>query len=195
MPSRTLPLIALAFAAALPFASAAQSPDSRLLGRYEVVGSNTCLTSPAGFNANNQPIDAAAAFFSGASVSGIVTFHGNGTASFQQTSVTITNTPPSQSFPPSGSSSTLTGNESYLVGPNNQVKTRAANVAGTVLTGPRTGQTFTIDLVRLAGTLSADNRTLVLATTEPDVETVTFSDGTVNPRICENSRVLVRIAP
>jgi hypothetical protein len=63
--------------------------------------------------------------------------------------------------------------------------------AGTFTAGPRLNQTFTIDLPAFVGFPSSNNMTIVLAEPAPTVETVTYSNGDVWPRICHRSRVLI----
>jgi hypothetical protein len=62
---------------------------------------------------------------------------------------------------------------------------------GKILTGIRAGQTFTVDTLSFTGQVSGDNKIIDVATTTPDVETVTFSDGYVRKEICHRSRVHV----
>jgi hypothetical protein len=45
----------------------------------------------------------------------------------------------------------------------------------------------------MTGLISKDGNTLTLASVVPAVETVTFSNGDVWPRICHRSRVLIKI--
>lgn len=62
----------------------------------------------------------------------------------------------------------------------------------TFLTGPRAGQTATVDaLPRVDGFISKDGKTLIVAHLAPVVETVTYSNGDVWPQICHRSRVLI----
>src|SRR2546428_519995 len=64
---------------------------------------------------------------------------------------------------------------------------------GTFLTGPRTGQTFTIDNPPLTGLIGKDKKMLTLASVEPTIEIQTHSNGDVWPRICHRSRVLIKL--
>jgi hypothetical protein len=65
---------------------------------------------------------------------------------------------------------------------------------GSFVAGPRTGQTNSIDAIPpLTGLISQDVNTLIAAHTAAAVETVTFSNGDVWPRICHRSRVLIRL--
>lgn len=63
----------------------------------------------------------------------------------------------------------------------------------TFLAGPRAGQTSTLDKLSLVGLIGEGAKVLTLATVEPIVETQTFSNGDVFPRICHRSQVLVKM--
>jgi hypothetical protein len=65
---------------------------------------------------------------------------------------------------------------------------------GTIKTGPRAGQTFTIAHSPMStGMFSRNGSTLTLATLDPTVEIVTFSNGDVHKRICHRSRVFIKL--
>jgi hypothetical protein len=66
-------------------------------------------------------------------------------------------------------------------------------ITGTFLSGPRTGQTSSFDRPPLTGLISKNGDTLTLASVVPAVETVTFSNGDVWPRVCHRSRVLFKM--
>jgi hypothetical protein len=71
--------------------------------------------------------------------------------------------------------------------------TLAAPQTGTFLTGPRTGQTFSVNTIPLTGLISKDGNTLTLASVVPTVEIISYSDGDIWPRICHRSRVLIKM--
>jgi hypothetical protein len=63
-----------------------------------------------------------------------------------------------------------------------------------VLTGPRAGQTFKLEGTSMRkGLISADGCTLVTSVLTPAVETITYSNGDVERRICWRSRVLIKL--
>jgi hypothetical protein len=65
---------------------------------------------------------------------------------------------------------------------------------GKVLTGPRARQTFNIEgTPNRTGLISADRRTLVSAILTPAVETLTYSNGYVEHRICYIQRVYIKL--
>lgn len=58
----------------------------------------------------------------------------------------------------------------------------------------RCGNLSRIDMMPpLTGMIGVDGRDLVIANVDPVVETVSYSNGDVWPRICNRSRVLVRV--
>jgi hypothetical protein len=64
----------------------------------------------------------------------------------------------------------------------------------TVLSGPRKGQTFTIEGIPPAtGLISVHGRTLTTSILTPGVETITYSNGDNIHRICERSRVYIKL--
>lgn len=191
-----------------------------LFGAYGFTGTAACLIAPgsstsptnptpgvalpnAGFNAALQPIDGKS-FSSSFSVEGIRTFNGDGTGSVKGTAVSVT-PPPTPgpagsgypSFPPAASSEDFTFNFTYVV--NADGSWTADMVPGTysghILTGPRAGQTYTVDRIpTIEGLIGSLALTLTAAHTTTTVEVHTFSNGDVEPRICHRSRVFIRLA-
>ena len=193
---------------------------SRLKGEYAFTGTTACLVAPgstspatptnptpgislpnAGFNANLQPVDGKV-FSSSSSVEGIRTFNGDGTGTVKGTVVSIT-VPPTPgpagtgypSFPPSASSNTFSASFTYTVLADGTftVELVPGSFLGTFLTGPRTGQTVTIDKTPLAGLIGEDKKMLTLASVEPTIEIQTHSNGDVWPRICHRSQVSIKL--
>jgi hypothetical protein len=176
----TVALTAIACACAFG-AAPADAQDSRLKGTYAVSRSEACLNSPSGFNGNNQPNTVATSFGTSDSIGGTVVYDGAGRAKYNQTFVSL-----AVITTPDASSGTTTGNSTYTVAADGRFQITSLNVAGTELTGPRAGQTFTIDKVVLEGFVSADNS--VTVTTRPlAVETITYSNGDTWQRICHSS--------
>lgn len=193
----------------------AASPK-KLKGEYAFTGSASCLFAPgsdpgpgnptpgtalpnSGFNANFQPLVNATAFVTSFSVEGVTVFNNDGTGTFKGTSVSLTERPTPgptgyPSFPASASSNTFEGAFTYVVNSDDTFETQMVGpLTGTFLSGPRTGQTTSVDRPPMTGLISKDGNTLTLASVVPAVETVTFSNGDVWPRICHRSRVLIKI--
>jgi len=193
---------------------------SRLKGEYAFTGTAACLVAPgstspatptnptpgislpnAGFTANLQPVDGKVFSFS-SSVEGIQTFNGDGTGTVNGTVVSIS-VPPTPgpagsgypSFPPSASSNTFSASftSKALADDTFTVVFVPGSFLGTFLTGPRTGQTYTIDNPPLTGLIGKDKKMLTLASVEPTIEIQTHSNGDVWPRICHRSRVLIKL--
>jgi hypothetical protein len=108
------------------------------------------------------------------------------------------------SFPPSAGSTTFKYQFTYVV--NGDGSWTATMVPGsyseTFVTGPRAGQTATVDAIpQVTGLISQDGKTLILVADPtnshgaflPQVETVTYSNGDVDPQICHRSRVLIKL--
>ena len=146
----------------------------------------------------NDPIDTqdGTVFGVSASVEGIRTFNGDGTGTVNCTAVTTTGeTEPL--FPPDASSHNFTFNFTYVVnGDGSWTSDMVPNsYLGTFVTGPRTGQTYTIDkLPTLSGLMAVNGMTLTAAHLTPTVETHTYSNGEVWPMICHRSRVFIKLS-
>jgi hypothetical protein len=160
----------------------------------------------SGFQPNLRPNDAVPGSSSDAytrsfSVFGIRTFNGNGTGTVKGTVVGIVGRPtPGPNgfphFPPAASSGDFSFSFTYTV--NGDGSWTSAMVPGTYsenfLTGPRTGQTATVDAIPpIAGMVSQDGKTLIGAHITTAVETHTYSNGDVDPEICHRSRVFIKL--
>jgi hypothetical protein len=196
--------------------SAEAASPKKLKGEYAFTGTASCLFAPgsdpgpgnptpgkalpnSGFNANFQPLVNATAFVTSFSVEGVTVFNNDGTGTFKGTSVSLTERPTPgptgyPSFPASASSNTFEGSFTYVVNSDDSFDTQMAGpLTGTFLSGPRTGQTTSVDRPPMTGLISKDGNTLTLASVVPAVETVIFSNGDVWPRICHRSRVHIKM--
>ena len=182
----------------------------QLKGQYGFSGAAHCIQSSVGFNANqealcgdtHQPISVQpnpsnprtscpGVFATTNSVEGIRTFNGNGTGTVQGHDVSLTVPPNNSSI--SASSDDFSFSFTYTVDDSGGFtsQTVPGSFQGTFVTGPRTGQTFTVDEINVEGLISNDKKSLVIATVEPTVETQQFSNGDVRYRICHRSRSLI----
>jgi hypothetical protein len=170
-----------------------QPLNALLQGDYVSTGEGTCLVAlPPGFNPNLTPMDGRFTFSS--STQGIRTFHGDGTGTVQSRSVSVTHPDTPVTLGGASSSDINTESFTYTVAPDRTVTVVSGPVTGTELTGSRVGQTFTIDSFPvLTGRIALDRKSLTLATEEPTVEVVTFSNGDVHYRICHRSRILLKL--
>jgi len=160
----------------------------------------------SGFQANLRPNDAVpgsstVAYSTSFAVEGVRTFNGFGSGTVKGTVNYITPRPTPgpggfPHFPPSAGSAEFSFSFTYTV--NADGTWSSAMVPGsyseTHLTGPRTGQTSTVDaLPPVSGMVSRDGKTLIAMQTTTTVETHSFSNGDVDPRICHRSRVFIKL--
>jgi hypothetical protein len=134
-------------------------------------------------------------------VEGIRTFDGHGAGTVKGTAVSVTVRPTPgpggyPHFPPAASSADFSFSFTYTVNPDGSWS--AAMVPGsyaeTFLTGPRTGQTATVDAIPpVTGMISQDGKTLIGAQTTTTVETHSYSNGDVEPEICDRTRVYIKL--
>jgi hypothetical protein len=214
------PVLAWMTACVVPmtWAASAAADDfstAKLKGAFGFTGSAACLVAPgsstttgsgllpgAGFNSFFQPNTPATAFSNSFSVEGVRTFSGTGTGTVKGTSVSIAPPPtpsgPFPSFPPDASSDTFSYNFTYTVNADGSWTSAmvAGSFTGTFLTGPRTGQTYSIDQIPpIDGLIEEDGLTLIGAHITTAVETVSYQNGNVWPRVCHRSRVFIKLAP
>jgi hypothetical protein len=166
---------------------------AELSGTFGSTGINTCLVASSGFNAILQAIGTTYSVSSAAE--GVITFNRDGkTGTFSQNSTTIV-PPPTVGFPPGASSSQSSGSITFTVTDDTfTVQTVPGTDVGKVLTGPRAGQTFKIEgTPNRTGIISADRRSLISSILTPGVETLTYSNGDVELRICYLQRVEIKL--
>ena len=162
----------------------------------------------SGFNASLQPNDFAnpgntpsASYNRSFSVEGIRTFNGDGTGTVKGTVVGVTDRPTPgpdgfPHFPPSASSADFAFSFTYTVdGHGGWTATMVPGTySETFTSGPRTGQTATVDAIPpVTGMISEDGKTLTAAHLTPIVETHTYSNGDVDPQICHRSRIFIKL--
>lgn len=160
----------------------------------------------SGFKSNLRPNDSgpgltSASYTRAFSVEGIRKFNGNGTGTVKGTVVGVVGRPTPgptgfPNFPPAASSADFSFSFTYTV--NEDGSWTSSMVPGsyteTFLTGPRTGQTATVDAIPpVTGMVSEDRKTLIAAHVTTAVETHTYSNGDVDPEICHRSRVFIKL--
>jgi len=173
-------------------ATAAADPPT-LKGEYGFTGTAACLSTAApgpGFNPNFTPTDGS--FGQSSAAEGIRTFNGDGTGTVRASSMGIT-IPANVN---SAGSDDFSFSFTYTVNEDGSWTSRVIGVeTGTIKTGPRAGQTFTVSNSSPGtGIISRNASTLTLATLDPTVEIVTFSNGDVHKRICHRSRVFIKLS-
>jgi hypothetical protein len=216
--SKALSLVLAGVVAAILFPASAVQADPRnlnqlLQGDYAFSGEGSCLVSlgplgppeptpnpPGGFNSNFTPFGPPARFpfVISFSVHGVRTFNGDGTGTVVTRTVTITHPRAIPGDPPffdrgGASSSDSESDFTYEVFPDRTFTALTLVAPGTILTGTRAGQTFTVGPLPLRGEISQDRKTLATTSDAPVVETITFSDGDVEKRICHRSRINLKL--
>ena len=194
---RTVATASIAFAlsvslVAMTWAQTATVVPLRLTGTYGFTGTAACLSTAApgpGFNPNFTPTDGS--FGQSFTSEGIRTFNGDGTGTVRGSSMGITI--PANIH--SAGSDDFSFSFTYTVNGDGSWTSDVIGVeTGTIKTGPRAGQTFSISNAPTSvGIISHNGRTLTLATLNPTVEIITFSNGDVHKRICHRSRVLIKL--
>ncbi len=171
---------------------AGSAPADSLKGTYGFTGSDVCLVASGGFDASLRALGTTFSF-SGSS-EGFQTFNGNGTGTRTITTTSIT-VPPTVGFLPAASSSESTASFTYTVGDDTFTTQNVPGTdKGTVLTGPRKGQTFTLESVpKGTGLISANGHALTSSILIPGVEIITYSNGDVERRVCHRSRVFIKL--
>jgi hypothetical protein len=167
---------------------------AELKGKYAFTGSESCLYSTLGFSSEFGVVPGSTSWSESGAEEGIRTFDGKGGGTVSNRGMSIT-VPPTPGFFPGASSSESTFSATYQVMGNTWT---TVDVPGTyngeILTGGRAGQTFTLNNVPTrTGMISQDVKTLTLASLDPQVETISFSNGDSFQRICQRSRVFVKL--
>jgi hypothetical protein len=186
-------LLMLSLSALVTIYSAnAIADSSQLKGTYGFAGPEGCLYASGGFNASLQALGTT--FSSSNASEGVQTYNGDGTGTFtlRTTSITV---PPTVGFLPAASSSQSSASITFTVTDDTvTIQNVPGTDVGKVLTGPRAGQTFKIEgTPNRTGLISADGRTLVTSALAPQVETITYSNGDVELRICWITRVQIKL--
>jgi len=160
----------------------------------------------SGFQPDLRPNDAVPGSFTQVfansyAVEGIRKFRGDGTGTVKGTAVGVDPRPTPgpggyPHFPPSAGSSDFSFAFTYTVNPDGTWTSTMmpGSYIENHLTGPRAGQTSTIDAIPpITGMISKDAKTLIAAHITTTVETHTFSNGDVWPQICHRSRVFIKL--
>jgi hypothetical protein len=163
---------------------------AQVSGTFAFTGGENCITivPPATFNSSFEP--SAGPIFNGSSSTlGLITFNANGTGSLQVLLGVDTSIP----APPGTYSSTNSNAGSfkngwqfnYTVSGGIILMTLVSgSYSETYMTGPRAGQTATLDARNMAAYVSMNNNNVLAMTDETYVETKTYSNGDVRPSVC-----------
>jgi hypothetical protein len=178
---------------AITWATVATADPPTLKGPYGFTGTAACLVALNGFDPTLRPNPPDRTFSRSFSVEGIRTFNGDGTGTVKGTAVGIVVPPALGTSAGSGDFSfsftyTVNGDGSWtsMMVPGSYTESFS--------TGPRTGQTATVDAIPpIVGMISQNGMTLTGAHLTPTVETHTYSNGDVEPQICHRSRVFINL--
>jgi hypothetical protein len=186
--------------------------DDKLKGHYSVAGTQMCLIAPSRFandSKGNQTIaNGNDSFASAGNFQARITFNGDGTGSVSGTFAAIL--PPQPDSRAAFKASVGAGTFSYsfthtpVVNSSFETTITPETYKGTVDSGPRAGQQFTIDSSpHRVFQVSNDQTHGTVAITTPDVEHITYWDPshvakgapmkTTLARICFPSGSLVRL--
>lgn len=179
----------------------AQSRTHRLKGDFAFSGSTVCVNSaaiitptsytpPPGFSADLVPLGPT--FVRTFSSLGVRTYNGDGTGSFVARSVFLGN-------PGSANAQDVTGPVKYSVAADGTVTIDQGPNDSVTVAGPGVGtQSRVSDIPTVIGRLSSDRNSLVFASFNPGVETVTqvvpAPERVTSVRICHRSRTEIRIS-
>ena len=165
--------------------SALADDPTHLHGTYAFTGMSACIQDSAslGFNPDFTPKRPTGSL--NFTATGTRTFNNDGTGTVNGTSVTI-DAPPTAS----GSSASFSFNFTYTIAPGGALSLTMVpgTFSGSVLTGPRAGQSYVNAIPFQTGQIGDDARSIVISQPVPAVETVTFSTGDSFARVCNRSR-------
>jgi hypothetical protein len=192
-------LVQITAALGMTLAGVAAAEEPRMLsGIYAYTGGATCLTSVNGFTANLVPVDAKT--YSGSyNTAGTATFNADGSGTISGR-VVYTNFPPALALPgftysPNTGSLDFSFSTTGSANPDGSftVTPVPGTYVGRFLSGTRLGQTLTVNQPPARVVPSRDGSTLVESQSEPTQETISFSNNTAFPRICNRWRVYTRV--
>ncbi len=153
-----------------------KDPDRLLDGEYRISIIESCVQTTGEFD---EDFRVPSGVFRTRTKGGITTYNGDGTGT---TSRLVLNMFESNPFGPfvAVSQSSTECDLTYTVNPDRSFTQTLTNCSGTVLTGPRTGEPFTLSDIELQGQI--DRKRQVLSYTNNDTTVVTL---TLNPETPE----------
>lgn len=150
-----------------------------ITGKYAFTGTEFCIPSPAGSS------------FSFNGGQGVFIFHWNGTYSVESIGAAFSY---GSNFEAVGKAE-VHGTGTYTISSSGAITLimDEPGIIATYVTGPATGNTYTIYPKNFMGYISADKTTITFGNVEPELETVYNSDGSVHDtRYCTSARVAVK---
>jgi hypothetical protein len=190
----TFLLVAAAALLAWPLASGSAVAASTLpAGTFGGVGETACVTAAGGFNSNFATVDPSNASTEVSNALTVYTFKKNGTGTIVSANVV--------NVQDSGGNSLSVKNVPFTYASNGKggftLTAKDSTFTGTIPTGGRAGQTFSIDTWTVDAYIAQGSKAIVIATVAPFVENITFSGTNPGPfpRICTREATLMPISP
>jgi hypothetical protein len=184
---------------------------NQIAGDWQSQTQNVCLYAPGGFNAQLRPNNPAESYVVQNSTLGTVTYStptsispsglitGNVTRNFNILANSFPASATNTTFVPAISRTVISDDvQTYQIQIGSSfVRTIIKNETGSILSGPRGGQTQVINFFVLEGYASADHKTIYLADPDVLVENITYSGGGLAapetyPRICHRTTTLTK---
>lgn len=189
----TVSALGLALMAAGEARAQTTTPPDNLRGDFAELVSGSCLYAVGGFNANFTPIGTY--FTLTETEQAVRTFDGRGGGTDVGSSASVVGTP----YPDVTSANFSVAFTYQVASDGNSFTTvQSGSVTGTIVTGSRAGQTFTITAINPSpgtGQIGRDRRDLIIGTSVPYVEQISYSNGDTAYRVCSRGRSLHQIAP
>ncbi len=178
----------------------AHPPDHQAIhGQYAFTGSAQCLIAPTGFNASLQPTNGLW-LLDTSSWEGVYTFNKDGTG--EVTAIYRYNDLPCPAIPipPSAGSATVSWKFTYTMTDEDIITITLApgTYLGTYDSGPRAGQSWSIDRVPQDGVISVNGKNINVTCGAPTLINILTSPGgppSGSQLNCNVSHVLIRIEP
>ena len=193
-------------AAVLTSTNTGHAASKKIKGQYAFSGSAECIVSGTPFSDNFTPTSFSTHM--SFNIIGVRTFNGDGTGTIRGRNVTI-NLPPvtnTSTTPPTtplggigASAGDVSASFTYTIDDFGYIHIDIVpgTFIGTTVSGPGAGSTNTLDHVQFGGIVSADHKTIHLASIDPIMETqvITPVSGPqfTRYRICHRARVLTWI--
>lgn len=184
-------LLFCAVIALTSLSSGVGAAEDTLKGTYSFVGSQVCLSSPAGFKRDingNFTIPIGDTNVSLTTSEGEIVYNGDGTGKVTQTFVTTV--PPPNPYGAAISAGTVSYSFTYTHESDRSYRMtlKPDSFQGRLDAGPNAGQQFSIDVGSRVLRVSDDRRQITFGIAKPYVEKITFSGSPEFPvpRICSS---------
>lgn len=169
-----------------------QNLNTLLRGAYASTKHLACVQNMEGFNDDLSLLSDGSTRT--IATRGIVIYRGDGTGSVVEGRALGVNHDATSATQIPVSGSDFTCNLTYTVNSDlSVIINRTCN--GTVVSGPMTGQTYTLSGVQLTGQIVGNGNMILISDTEPNVETIVYSVSGTRYRICNRSGMEAKLPP